>query len=451
MGRALACGFPSRTAIRKVWIMAGQKWIQTSHKGLRYYEHATRRHGVRRDRYYAIRFQFAGKRIEEGVGWSSEGMSIEKALKTLLELKENAKRGQGPVRLSEKRKQSEEQRAAEAEAADKASKENITFAEFWEIYAPQAKADKKLETYLREEGLFRIWVNPEIGHLKMKDITVFDLEKLKKTMGDKGQSPRSILYALGLVRHIMNYAKPRGYFQGDVPLLEKERKPKLDNARMRYFKPDEIDVLLQALRQKSIDVYGQALLAAHGGLRFGEITALVWADVQWDEKRLTIRGSKNGSRSVFMTDEALDMLKARIPGEPWDLIFQKRGGGRINQISYTFGRTMKELGFNRGIDDRKLKVCFHSLRHSYGTLMYDQTHDLYVVQRALGHKTTVMSMRYAKMTDERLQEATEALGKALKNGKHNMYPPCRKQLNKGNTDEQNAGLSALSVVEKQDF
>jgi len=410
--------------------MAGQKWIQTSHKGLRYYEHATRRHGVRRDRYYAIRFQFAGKRIEEGVGWSSEGMSIEKALKTLLELKENAKRGQGPVRLSEKRKQSEEQRAAEAEAADKASKENITFAEFWEIYAPQAKADKKLETYLREEGLFRIWVNPEIGHIKMKDITVFDLEKLKKTMGDKGQSPRSILYALGLVRHIMNYAKPRGYFQGDVPLLEKERKPKLDNARMRYFKPDEIDVLLQALRQKSIDVYGQALLAAHGGLRFGEITALVWADVQWDEKRLTVRDAKTGSRSVFMTDEAITMLKARKQGEPWEFVFQKkiekkdRGKSkeeknqRIDKISHTFWRTIDELGFNRGINDPKLRVCFHTLRHSYGTLMYDQTHDLYVVQRALGHTTTVMSMRYAKMTDERLQEATAALGNALRNGKN---------------------------------
>jgi len=395
------------------------KWIKIK-PGIRYWEHATRKHGKRKDRYYTIYHRVDGKVREEAVGWSSKGATLEKAETLLDELKNNTRHTTGARTLKEKRELAEAERIAVEAQAEMKSKENITFADFWEIYAPQAKADKKLNTFLREEGLFRIWVNPEIGHLKMKDIMVFHLEKLKKTMGDQGQSPRSILYALGLVHHIMNYAKPRGYFQGDVPALEKERKPKLDNARMRYLKPDEIDKLLLALREKSLDVYGQALLAAHCGLRFGEITALVWADVHWDEKRLSVRDSKNGSRSVFMTDEALAMLKDRIPGEPWDFIFQKRGGGRIDKISYTFWRTMKELGFNRGIDDRKLKVCFHSLRHSYGTLMYDQTHDLYVVQRALGHTTTVMSMRYAKMTDARLQEATEALGKALKNGKANI-------------------------------
>jgi len=396
------------------------KWIKAKSPGVRYHEHESRKHGVRFDRYYSIRYKLNGKDKEEGLGWSSQGWTEQKVVERLAELKQNQRTGEGAQTLREKKEQAAAQRQAEKEAAEQEERDNITFADFWEIYAPQANADKKLKTYIREEGLFRLWLNPVIGSVKMKSISVFHLEKLKKTMGDKGQSARSILYALGLVRHIMNYAKPRGYFQGDVPVLEKERKPKLDNARMKYLKPDEIDKLLSALKEKSLDVYGQALLAAHCGLRFGEIAALTWADIQWGEKRLTIRRAKTGSRSVFMTNEAIVMLKDRKAGEPWELVFQKKSGGRSDKISHTFWRTIDELGFNQGIDDRKLRVCFHTLRHSYGTLMYDQTHDLYVVQRALGHTTTVMSMRYAKMTDARLQEATEALSKALKNGKSNV-------------------------------
>jgi len=48
------------------------KWIGTKFKGVRYYEHPTRKHGVKKDRYLAIRYQIDGKRIEEGIGWTSE-------------------------------------------------------------------------------------------------------------------------------------------------------------------------------------------------------------------------------------------------------------------------------------------------------------------------------------------------------------------------------------------
>jgi len=53
----------------KKWI----QWIKTAHKGLRYYEHDTRRHGKKKDRYYAIRFKVDNKLYEYGIGWWSEG------------------------------------------------------------------------------------------------------------------------------------------------------------------------------------------------------------------------------------------------------------------------------------------------------------------------------------------------------------------------------------------
>ena len=46
-------------------------WIKTNHRGLRYYEHPTRLHGKRKDRYYSIRFKVDGKEHGYGIGWVS--------------------------------------------------------------------------------------------------------------------------------------------------------------------------------------------------------------------------------------------------------------------------------------------------------------------------------------------------------------------------------------------
>ncbi|MCT4628009.1 hypothetical protein [Halodesulfovibrio sp.] len=53
--------------------MAKFKWNSTSIRGIRYREHPTRKHGVKKDRYFAICYQKDGKRREAALGWASEG------------------------------------------------------------------------------------------------------------------------------------------------------------------------------------------------------------------------------------------------------------------------------------------------------------------------------------------------------------------------------------------
>jgi integrase len=108
------------------------------------------------------------------------------------------------------------------------------------------------------------------------------------------------------------------------------------------------------------------------------------------------------------------MLDTRPEGAPSDYVFPARGTqGQRPNVSKTFFKVVKEMGLNEGITDRKLKVNFHTLRHSHGTLLYEATHDLYLVQKSLGHKTGTMAQRYAKMTESRLREAAATLGDVL--------------------------------------
>jgi len=408
--------------------MAGKTWIGTKYKGVRYYEHPTRKHGLKRDRYLAIRYQKDGKRIEEGIGWTSEvdpedsqNWTEAKAALVLERLRGAAKQGkkEAPTRIAEQREIERHRRAAEKAEAERQEKEAVTFKAFFEdTYLPQAKADKKERSVTREEGLFTVWISPVLGHLPMKDITPFHLEKLKKGMADGGQSPRSVEYALSVVRQIFNTAKRLGAFEGENPTA-KVKFPKPDNGRMRFLTHREADRLLEALKGKSADVHDMTLLSLNCGLRFGEIAALTWQDVDLERGTLTIRDAKAGSRYAFLTEQAAAMLKGRSKekhrekGKPSDYVFQGRKV-LLDRISITFKRTVDELKLNDGIDDPRLKICFHSCRHSYASWMIEEGADLYTVQKLLGHKTNVMTQRYGHMSESRLKDAAKALSLALR-------------------------------------
>ena len=115
------------------------KWKGTNFKGVRCYEHLTRKHGVGKDKYFAIRYQKDGKRIEEGIGWTSEldpkdrkYWTAEKAAIVLAELKEAARGLQkGPIRLKERREIENERREQEQEEQNRLEKEAITFNDFF--------------------------------------------------------------------------------------------------------------------------------------------------------------------------------------------------------------------------------------------------------------------------------------------------------------------------------
>ena len=84
--------------------MKKYKWFSSKFPGVRYRKHPKRKHGVKFDRYFTIKYQCEGKRREEAVGWASEGWTAEKAALIRAEFKNAYKTGSGePTSLSEKR------------------------------------------------------------------------------------------------------------------------------------------------------------------------------------------------------------------------------------------------------------------------------------------------------------------------------------------------------------
>lgn len=372
-----------------------QRIKSKNYKGVYYKEHPTRKNGVQKDKYFTIRYRKDGKSVEEGLGWASEGMTELKAMKTLCEIKSNIKLANGePTSLREKR-----------ELETKKRNEVITFSEwFLGDYTNYYLSLKKPEKQKQEIRFFNMYYDRLFGKIPLRDISSLDLQKVKVAINEKGQSAATIKKALVIISCIFNSAKEARVFIGENP-YNTLKKFRLNNERLRYLTSEEEEKLLNEVRRHSQQLYEMSIFSLHMGLRAGEIFNIMGEDVNMETNQITIRDPKNGSdRFSYMTDEVQRILKTK-PLQNGDYVFKSTKGTKINEVSDTFAKVVKYLGFNNGVKDAKNRVVFHTLRHTYASRLVQKGVSLYVVQRLMGHKSIRMTERYAHLAPENLASA----------------------------------------------
>lgn len=389
--------------------------LSTQFPGVRFRPHKDKRFGGKPDKYFFIRYRSNGLLKEEGIGWASEGWNAKKASLVLSDLKKNHLTGDGPQTLAEKRALENERKELERAKHEQIKKDTLSFGNYFEKkYYLESKVNKNWRSYSREESLFRLWIEPVVGKMPFKDIRPFHLERIKKNMADDGKSPRSIQYALAVVRQVFNHAIKNEIFSGDNPACKVSR-PKVDNKRVRFLTYEEADFLLKNLIGRSQQLHDMALLSLHCGLRAGEIFDLTWGCINFDSGSIMLMDTKSGkNRTVYMTRETRNMLSARGPGKPTDLVFSDRNAHKIKEISNAFNRAIDEVGFNVGIEDPRHKVYFHSLRHTYASWLVQRGVDLYTVKELMGHSTLAMTERYSHLRKENLTNAVKIFEAGLK-------------------------------------
>ena len=74
---------------------------------------------------------------------------------------------------------------------------------------------------------------------------------------------------------------------------------------------------------------------------------------------------------------------------------------------------MDDLGLNDGVEDPRVKVVFHTLRHTFGSWHVEAGTDLYALQKLMGHSTLAQTERYAHLRDKTLEEAKGKLEKSM--------------------------------------
>jgi len=137
------------------------------------------------------------------------------------------------------------------------------------------------------------------------------------------------------------------------------------------------------------------LLGAHGALRASEMLGLRWADVNMTTKDLVITHGKGDKRRTVVLSKGLRQALAAIPHAQADEYVLPY---RTRQAAWY---RIKRLAEEAGVAERGL----HSLRHTAGTRLYAQTHDLLQVAAQLGHAHVATSQTYAKRDRSELHES----------------------------------------------
>ena len=246
---------------------------------------------------------------------------------------------------------------------------------------------------------------PVLGATVLAEITPKVLAAYKVQRRLEHAAPATVNKELQLVRHAFNLARREWEWCRENP-MHRVSMEHVRNEVDRWLTADEEERLLASSSPWLREIIGFAL---HTGLRQGEILNLHWQDVDFARGVLVVMTSKNGTRRTLPLNATVyELLAAKqaTTGPGRGPVFRTPRGNEL-QVRY-LAREFCEARDRAGIPDFR----FHDMRHTFATRLVQRGVDLYKVQRLLGHKTSLMTQRYAHHSPESLREGVNVLDEA---------------------------------------
>jgi len=405
-------------------------WKKSRFVGVRYRDNPKRKHQGKPDRYFLIRYGKDGRTVSEGVGWASGGITLQLCNNLRGEILSNIKIGAGHQSLKERRELEDARKLARQQEKEEAKRKNTPFDVIAQRFIEWGKDNKS--SWRDDESRYKKHIKPVIGHIPIQGIADIQIEGLKSTITKKELAPATVKHCLTLVRAIFNHAISEHLFRGENPVTKTANKKKKGrgsksfwwipkNSRERFLSHGEADLLMPELSKRSDQLHDICLVSLWTGARVGEIFSLYWSSIDLAHGIITILDPKNDdSRQVFMNAAVKLMFQERskVGHAKGDLVFKNRKDKRIREISDAFERAVEKLKFNKGVDDRRLKVTAHTLRHTFASWQAMRGVPLPTLQKLMGHKDISMTMRYSHLLPdvERKAVLDLELHKKQKNG-----------------------------------
>lgn len=335
-------------------------------------------------------------------------------------------KGHPPVRQSFNRKTDAKRWVTQTEAAIRerrffGSQEALkkTFADMVTRYIenelPKRKTDhKKIETHLT-------WWKKHLGAYVLADITPQMIAELRDKLSNewimKGKKtekvrrkPATVKLYMASLSIVYSIAEKEWGWVERNPVLS-VRKPKVNNGRMRFLDKDEQKKLLDAARaDRHPYIYDLIVLALCTGARWGEITGLMWKEVDLKTTRPVIRlepRTKNGERrTIPITGPSVQVLKSRKKSQVIHspFVFPRADGKKPMEMRKLWERVLEASE----LDD----FTFHDLRHTTASNLAMNGASLLEIAQILGHKTLSMVKRYSHLTEQHTHDILERMNQA---------------------------------------
>lgn len=285
--------------------------------------------------------------------------------------------------------------------------------------------------YASDINIFFYFLSTEILNKPIKDISLSDLENLKTRDYEMFLSYISDFTKDGVDYHNTDCAKARKlsairalfkYLYNSDRISHNEtaklKTPKIHTKPIIHLEPDEVAKLLNEsenpteLNKREMafnrvtSVRDTALLSLFlgTGIRVSECVGLNVKDIDLENNAFKITRKGGNQTILYFSEEVKEPLVKWINERKYwlsedskeDALFLSLQKKRI--CVRAVEKLVKKYS---GIASPLKKITPHKLRSTYGTTLYQNTNDIYVVAEVLGHKDiNTTKEHYASMSDE---------------------------------------------------
>ncbi len=224
--------------------------------------------------------------------------------------------------------------------------------------------------------------------------TADDFAQYRAERMNDNVAPATLNREHATLRAVFNELKRLGHWKRGNP-LESIRRIKLPERELSFLTNDQIAALLAALDEaRNIDAKLVTLVCLATGARWSEAECLRVTQIRAGATRFT--GTKSGKNRSVPIAAKLEMVLNSHMGA-----VQKERFGRLFVTSYG--------AFRKALERAKITLpdgqLTHVLRHTFASHFMMNGGNILTLQRILGHGSLAMTMRYAHLAPEHLQEA----------------------------------------------
>ncbi len=275
--------------------------------------------------------------------------------------------------------------------------EKIVFTDAAQEWLAQVREKRKHSTYIKYNLIYQKHIEKRFENVPLSEMTDFFVkEKLSDTLSD------SVLKSVYCVlNQILKYASVQ--YSLTITLLKKTASER-HSRPVKVLSKGEQKQLIAVLYQE-MDLYKMAvLLVLFTGLRLGELCALKWADIDFENKILTVNRTVQRlyaegyrTKTILMeTTPKSEHSRREIPLSAvlLELLLKYRNGRE-----YVFGgdkpmepRTM-QYHFKKLLKEADLAdTNFHVLRHTFSTNCVEDGMDVKSLSEMLGHSDVQITL-----------------------------------------------------------
>lgn len=305
-----------------------------------------------------------------------------------------------------------------------------------EKWLPGQRAQLRPSTFDSYERNIRLHVLPLLGNVPLQRLAPEDLDGFYGQLLSEGRrddrgglSHKTVRYIHGILHKALADAQRKGTLIRNVAALADA--PKLSSAKkreMRVWTAGELRAFLVGIeKDRSHPAF---FLAAHTGMRRGEVLGLRWQDVDLDAARLSVRQAiisvayqvrvsdvktGTGRRTIDLDARTVGVMRAwrkaqlaerMLVGPAFadhDLVFPRPDGTPTHPdaFSQTFDRAVVRLGLP--------VISLHDLRHTHATLLLRAGVPVKVVSERLGHANPAFTLTVYQHVIPGMQEEAASL------------------------------------------